>query len=37
MIIRVDYNKTPEHVCEMAACADIFKTEKFLQKDTLDA
>lgn len=37
MIRRFDYAQTPEHACEMAACADLAKTEKALSKEALDA
>lgn len=37
MILRFDYHQTPEHAREMAACADLAKTEKALQKETLDS
>lgn len=37
MILSFAYKMTPEHACEMAACADMVKTDKTWQKETLDA
>ncbi len=37
MIIRFDYDKSPEHIAEMAACAEIVKKETCWHKDTLDS
>jgi SAM-dependent methyltransferase len=36
MIIRFEYEKTPEHANEIAACAKMIATDKTWQKETLD-
>lgn len=35
MIVKCEYDKTPEHVCEMKVCADIVKADNALSKETL--